>query len=94
LSDTSDLLDKLDPPALSIERIAANTAATFLAFLADLKNKDIHKKGAEDCPLFYNNDRRIEAIAGPLRFCQICSRKLKLQPDLLAALEALLRVYP
>jgi hypothetical protein len=83
-----DFLDQLNPPALSIEKMVANAVVGLLSNLYPHPPK----KGPADCPLFYNDDRAIGPVAGPLHFCNICARKL--DPKLRDALERLLRVYP
>lgn len=85
LFSTYDLLKQLEPPALSIERMVANAAAGFMADLT------VHRRGAKSCPFYYNDERAIEWIAGPLRFCGVCSGKLDHQTR--DAVERLLRVY-
>lgn len=86
LFSTSELLDELDPPKLSIERMLANAVA---GFLSDLP---AHEKGPKNCPNFYNDQRDIQWIAGPLNFCAACTKKL--DRNIRSALESLLRVYP
>jgi hypothetical protein len=83
-----DFLDQLNPPALSIEKMVANAIVGFLSNLYP----HARKKGPTDCPLFYNEDRSIGSVAGPLHFCKVCGQKL--DRNLRDTLEKLLRVYP
>lgn len=89
LFSTADLLDQLEPPALSLERMVANAAASFLS------NLPAHMRGAKDCPQFFNDDVEIEWIAGPLQFCAVCTGKMKRTLDRRTAdaVKRLLRVY-
>jgi hypothetical protein len=85
LFSTYDLLDQLEPPELSLERLIANAVVVFLA------DVNIHKRGRENCPGFYNGDRLIASIAGPLHFCRKC--KNRIDRKTLDALDRLLKVY-
>jgi len=82
------LLDRLDPPVTSLERLIANACITFVGGL------DNHEDGAKDCPFYYNDERDIRWIAGPLRICSLDLEKLKSLGRDVATLERLLAVYP
>lgn len=82
---TADYLPKVVPPALSIERMIANACVAFLSGLVE------HKKGVKNCPMYYNEERDVEWIAGPLAFCGVCSKRLTAAHR--EALGKLLRVY-
>lgn len=81
-----DLLDQLNPPVLTVQKMVVNAAVAFLAGVP------VHRGGPKNCPMFYNDEREIEWIAGPLQFCTPCRRKL--DPDVRAALESLVALYP
>ncbi len=84
---TAGLLEQLRAPELTAERMIVNAVAASLAGLPS------HSKGDQRCALYFNPERDIRLIAGPLRFCAPCARKLRRAPARLAALERLLRVY-
>jgi hypothetical protein len=84
---TYELLDQVKPP-LSIERMVANAVATFIVSLPS------HKEGPKNCVNFYNDDREIESIAGPLRVCPKCRKRLAKDRAKLAVVEKLLKAYP
>jgi hypothetical protein len=84
---TYELLDQVKPP-LSIERMVANAVATFIVSLPS------HKEGPRNCVNFYNDDREIESIAGPLRVCPKCRKRLAKDRAKLAVVEKLLKAYP
>jgi hypothetical protein len=84
---TYELLDQVKPP-LSIERMVANAVATFIVSLPS------HKVGPKNCVNFYNDDREIESIAGPLRVCPKCRKRLAKDRAKLAVVETLLKAYP
>jgi hypothetical protein len=83
---TAGLLDQLHPPELTLERMIANT----IAFV--LMRNDAHEKGESDCPGFYNEDRDIRWIAGRLRLCNVCRKRIE-ETTLLKAVEKLLEAY-
>jgi hypothetical protein len=80
-------LDQLDPPRLTIERMVANAVAGFLASIAD----GAHDIGPKNCPMFYNPDREVQWVAGPLHFCKPDEKRIG--PAIREAVKALLRVY-
>ena len=84
---TYGLLDQVKPP-LSIERMVANAVATFIVSLPS------HKAGPKNCVNFYNDDREIESIAGPLRVCPKCRKRLAKDRAKLVVVEKLLKAYP
>jgi hypothetical protein len=88
LFSTNAFLEQLDPPRLTIERMVANAAAGFLASIA----AGAHEIGPKDCPNLYNPEREIQWVAGPLHFCRPDQQKI--DPAILKAVNALLRVYP
>jgi hypothetical protein len=75
-------------PPLSIERLVANAVATFIVSLPS------HKGGPQDCVNFYNAERKIESIAGPLRVCPQCRKRLAKDCAKLTVVEKLLKAYP
>jgi hypothetical protein len=84
---THDLLDRLEPPQLTLERMTANVAIGILSALPE------HRRGPKDCPLYYNDERDIRFIAGPLRLCPADRARLRNDPERLKALDALLGLY-
>lgn len=70
LFSSSGLLESLDPPKLSAEKMIINAIAGFLT------NLPTHKTGARNCLSFYNEEREIELIAGHLQLCKRCLGKL------------------
>ncbi|MBI5446836.1 MAG: CHAT domain-containing protein [Deltaproteobacteria bacterium] len=84
---TADLLEQLEPPQLSVQRMLANVVIGILTSLPE------HHRGPKNCPLYYNDERDIRCIAGPLRLCAADRAKLKSDPERLKAVEALLEVY-
>jgi hypothetical protein len=83
---TRDLLDKLNPPLLMFERMVANAVA---GFVCGLETDQRHNK---NCPNFYNEDREIASIAGKLKLCPVCRRKIK-DAEMLKAIDGLLDAY-
>jgi hypothetical protein len=83
---TSELLDQIAPPGTSVERMIANAVVAFLGGL------DSYRRHSKSCPYFYNENREIRSIAGPLKLCADCRNKLK-DVQLREALESLLKVY-
>ncbi len=83
---TYGLLDQINPPELSIERMIANAGAGFLGKLP------AHRRGRKTCPYYYNAERDIKFIAGRLELCAPDRRRIK-NAKLRAALESLLNVY-
>ncbi len=81
-------LDKLNPPFTTLERLVANACVTALANLAP------HNRRPYDCPSYYNPERDIRWVAGPLKFCAACRRQFKQsEQDRLAALDAILESF-
>jgi hypothetical protein len=84
--------DQLAPAGRETDRVIANGMVASLAgFYGDL---DSHASGSEECPLFFNQDRKFEQLAARQRFDEDCRRKLKGLGAKLDALEALLNVFP
>ena len=82
---------ELAPKGPATERAIANVAVSGLAgYLLDL---DSHQRGPEDCPNFYNPDRKLSVLTGQQKFCKPCLEKLRKYPQELKALSALLRVF-
>ncbi len=88
LFSTYNFLNELDPPRLSIERLVANAAAGFLSSIAE----GAHDGGPKDCPMYFNDERNVQWVAGPLHFCQPDQKRIK--SSIRDAVNALLRVYP
>lgn len=84
---THDLLERLEPPQLTLERMTANVAIGILSALPE------HRRGPKDCPLYYNDERDIRFIAGPLRLCPADRASMRNDPERLKALDALLGLY-
>jgi len=86
---TAGLLDELRPPATSIERLVVNQLTGHLLPL------DVHERGQPDCPQFYNDERDIAYIAGPLKLCGPCRRELLRQSgaEVVEAIDKLLGLY-
>lgn len=82
---TADYLPQITPPASSIERMIANACAAILSGLGQ------HTRGQKNCPLYYNEERKVAYIAGPLELCRRCSKLLT--PAARETLGRLLRVY-
>ncbi|MBI1786012.1 MAG: CHAT domain-containing protein, partial [Acidobacteria bacterium] len=77
-------IDQLRPPELTMQRMIANGAAGFLAGLS------CHKRGRKFCPLYYNDERDIRAVAGALKLCPACQKTLRADRGLREAIEKLL----
>ena len=60
----------------------------------DSGDLDSHETGSKQCPLFFNEERDFEQIAGRQRFDKGCRKKLKRLGAKLDALDALLNVFP
>jgi len=86
ICSTYGFLDQIDRPSLSIERMVANDVVGFVSSI-----QHFHKKGPKDCPMFYNEKREIEWVAGPLHFCEADEKRI--EPQIREAVKALLRVY-
>ena len=85
--------DKLQPRGPETERVIANNLVSVLAGF--LGNLGTHTKGAQDCPLAFNESRDWKHVAGELKFDQGCREKLrrkKLGPQL-RALDTLLKLF-
>jgi hypothetical protein len=80
---------QLQPPGTTLQRALANALASCLA------NVQEHKQGPKDCPLYYNPDRLIETIAGPVKFDRSCRKRVTEagSKEGLQALEAILRAF-
>lgn len=84
--------DQLAPEGRQTDRVIANGIVQSLAgFFGDL---DSHETGSKQCPLFFNEERDFEQIAGRQRFDKGCRKKLKRLGAKLDALDALLNVFP
>jgi hypothetical protein len=82
------LLSRMDPPRLSLERMIANVLAGVLS------DVDEHRRGPRTCPLYFNEERSIASIAGPLAFDRSCRAKIRRQDAaVLKALESLLSAF-
>jgi hypothetical protein len=75
------------------DRAIANVLVTTLAgYLADVGT---HRRAPQNCPLGYNEKRRLENITGRQAFDPTCRAQLKKRiPERLPALEALLMAFP
>lgn len=84
--------DQLAPEGSETDRVIANEMVSSLAgFYGDLGT---HARGSRTCPLFFNQQREFEHIAGRQRFDKDCRHKLKGLGPKLGALDALLNVIP
>jgi len=83
---THGFLEQLKPP-FDVEHMIADTVA-FL--IGELK---AHKKGPKDCPFYYNDECAIESIAGQLKLCAVCRKKLRKEPGNMQAVEKLLLAF-
>jgi hypothetical protein len=85
-------LDALKPAAPETDRAIANALVSGLSgFYARV---DTHRNGSKDCPLYFNERRALEHIAGAQKFDAGCRRRLtKAIGGRLPALEALLRAF-
>ncbi len=83
---TYELLEQLTPQ-LTIERLVANAVAAFVSGLP------AHRRGPKNCPSFYNAECEIQYVAGPLKLCASCRKKLK-EAKKIELVEELLKAYP
>ncbi|MGY3621924.1 CHAT domain-containing protein [Bradyrhizobium sp. USDA 10063] len=84
--------DQLEPEGRETDRVIANEMVSSLAgFYGNLGS---HARGSKECPLFFNQQREFEHVAGRQRFDKDCRRKLKGLGAKLDALDALLNVFP
>ena len=84
--------DDLKAEGPDTDRAIANVIVTALAgFFGELGS---HERGAQDCPLFHNPQRKFEHLTGAQKFDKGCRAKLKKKlPKELPALEALLKAF-
>jgi hypothetical protein len=83
---------ELAPEGHETDRVIANEMVAGLAgFYGDVGS---HAKGSKDCPLYFNQERDFDHLAGRLRFDKECRKKLKGLGAKLEALDALLNVFP
>ncbi len=78
------------------DRSIANAAVTVLtALLAHIGVHEGTSSARKACPMYYNEEVDLDYIAGQLRFCAPCRKKLenRLPPEDLDALDKLLRVF-
>jgi hypothetical protein len=87
---TDDMLARLAPPEISVERLIAN----FLVFsLGDIAG---HTSGPKNCPFYYNDERDVIWVAGPVTICPRCVATLRrkgVKGERLKALMALAHAY-
>jgi hypothetical protein len=90
-------LDRLQPPATCLERLVANAIADFVSGIPnhDPEEREGKVRSADDCPLFYNEARELRYVAGPLKLCPLCRKRLKASGHdrLIPTIEALLACY-
>lgn len=92
VTSTAGLLEQLNEREFTVERMMAHLAAAVVAGIPPHPRQ----VGPADCPLFYNVDRKIESIAGRLKFCARCRKQFKGKEaqKLLQAAEQILAAYP
>jgi hypothetical protein len=86
---TAGLITALSPPATTVERMIGNLVVGFLSGIEPHGGRGRYRK---DCPNFANDERDIQLVAGELRFCAACRKRL--DNELRTALEAILSAYP
>lgn len=84
---THGFLEELKPP-YDVEHMIANTVAFLIGEL------EAHRKGPKDCAFYYNDECAIESIAGRLKLCADCRRKLRKAPETTRVLEQILLSFP
>jgi len=85
--------EELAPEGLETDRAIANATVTGLAgFYGDM---DGHTRPPKDCPMWFNQGRLYNHLAGQQKFDAACRKVLKpkLGPKF-GALEALLKTFP
>jgi hypothetical protein len=84
--------DRLPAEGAETDRVIANIAGTALAgFMA---NMDSHKRGAKDCPMWFNRSRDYPHFVGLQKFDRNCRVKLKKDiPKELTAVEPLSKTF-
>ncbi|MGD9850432.1 MAG: CHAT domain-containing protein [Nitrospirales bacterium] len=84
--------DELPAEGVETDRVISNMIVAALAgYLADM---DSHKRGAKDCPMWFNQSRDYAHLMGFQKFDPRCRTKLKkVIPKELPALEVLLRAF-
>jgi len=84
--------DLLEPEGLDTNRAIANVMVTGLAGF--FGNVGTHASGAKNCPLAFNEARKLEHLVAPQKFDARCRRRLKGRLGRkLAALDALLKAF-
>jgi hypothetical protein len=83
---THGFLEQLKPP-FDVEHFIANTVAFLIGGM------ESHKQGAKNCPFYYNDECAIESIAGQLKLCGPCERRLKKDPGTMKAIEGILQAF-
>ncbi|HEY7514466.1 MAG TPA: CHAT domain-containing protein, partial [Vicinamibacteria bacterium] len=78
------VLERLDPPRLTLERVLANLITGCLSDAPE------HRRGPKSCPHYYNAERDVRFLAGPLRFDATCRRRVSRErlPHLVRLLRA------
>jgi hypothetical protein len=85
-------LEDLPVEGPATDRAIANLMVSGLTGI--LAKVDTHAKGEQDCPLWTNEERSVEAITGRQRFDRTCRAKLtRAIPDELPALDTLLNLF-
>jgi hypothetical protein len=69
LFSTYKLIENIRPP-LSVERMVANLVAGVVGSLIP------HVSGRKNCPFYFNEERNVQYVAGPLVLCARCRRLL------------------
>jgi hypothetical protein len=85
---TYDLLDAMQAPGRSLERAIAN------AVVYTLTDSETHRRLPKTCPLYYNDERDPDAIAGPLAYDRWCRPRLVKRRVPVEELEKILTAFP
>ena len=83
---THGFLEQLKPP-FDVEHMVADTVAFLIGGL------EAHKKGPKDCPFYYNDECAIESIAGQLKLCVSCRRRLQKDSGTMKTVEKILQAF-
>jgi len=83
---THGFLEQLKPP-FDVEHMIADTVAFLIGGL------EVHEQGPKDCPFYYNDECAIESIAGQLKLCVSCRRRLRKDSGTIKAVEKILQAF-
>ena len=81
------LATKIKEEGLPIARAVVNTVVGCLTGLTS------HRRGPKSCPLYFNAERNVQYVAGPVRLDKLCRAKARKRGLQVTALEKLLRAF-